>query len=47
MENKKQDRPDCYDPEKYNPYPLCVGNRSQDCKSCCLYVDFPEPPFDD
>ena len=33
------DKPSCYNPESDNPYPLCVGNGSDACKSCCLYVD--------
>jgi len=33
------EKPSCYNPETDNPYPLCVGNGSDACKSCCLYVD--------
>lgn len=46
MEKENNNTPDCFEPEKYNPYPLCVGNGSPECEACCLYVDFPEP-YDD
>jgi len=32
--------PECFKPEKDNPYPLCIGNRKEECKKCCLYVDW-------
>lgn len=32
--------PACYTPETCNPYPLCVGNGKDQCKSCNLYIDF-------
>ena len=45
--NREDDEtPECFIPEENNPYPLCVGNGSKDCENCCLYVDYPEPPFD-
>ena len=31
--------PDCFTPEKDNPYPLCVGGKPE-CNDCCLYVDY-------
>lgn len=30
--------PECFTPEDNNPYPLCTGKNSPECKSCCLYV---------
>lgn len=30
--------PSCYLPEENTPYPLCVGNGSEECKECCLYA---------
>lgn len=30
--------PDCYAPEKDNPYPLCIGNGSPICENCSLYA---------
>jgi hypothetical protein len=30
-------RPLCYKPEEDNPYPLCIGNGSEECRKCCLY----------
>lgn len=32
-------RPLCYEPEKDNPYPLCVGNGGPACSKCCFYTD--------
>lgn len=32
-------RPECYTPERDNPYPLCIGNGSEKCKKCCLWTD--------
>ncbi|MGF7011993.1 hypothetical protein M2146_002547 [Lachnospiraceae bacterium PF1-22] len=32
--------PDCFNPEKNNPYPLCVGREDEECESCCLWVDY-------
>jgi len=46
VEEIKYEHPKCYEPEEENPYPLCIGNGSAECNICCLYVDFPEPPFD-
>ncbi|WP_156882386.1 hypothetical protein [Lacrimispora indolis] len=43
---KKHQKPDCYEPEKYVAYPLCMGNDTPECEACYLYVDFPEP-YDD
>jgi len=31
--------PDCFTPEKYNPYPLCVGGKTE-CEDCCLYAEY-------
>lgn len=33
------EKPDCYTPETDNPYPLCVGNNTEKCRECCLWVD--------
>ena len=35
--------PKCYNPEKDNPYPLCVGNGGEMCEECCWYVDLKSP----
>lgn len=43
---KEYKEPECFTPEENNPYPLCVGNGNERCKECCLYIDYPEPPFD-
>lgn len=32
-------RPACYTPEKDNPYPLCVGQGREECRTCCLYIN--------
>ncbi len=32
-------KPECYTPEKENPYPLCIGNGGEECKKCCLWTD--------
>lgn len=38
--NKADDKkPECFIPEKDVAYPLCIGNRSEECKQCCLYRD--------
>lgn len=41
----KYHEPHCYNPNN-NPYPLCKGDGSEECQYCCLYENFPEPPFD-
>jgi len=33
--------PECYVPNA-NPYPLCRGNGSEECKSCFLYENMIE-----
>jgi hypothetical protein len=38
--NMKIEYPECYTPEENNPYPLCIGNGSDECNECCIYVDF-------
>ncbi len=46
MEEKKYDRPDCFLPEEYNPYPLCIGQGKQECVECQLRADWePEDPY--
>jgi len=37
--------PECYSPNA-NPYPLCIGNGSTECKKCCLYENMDESPFE-
>lgn len=32
--------PECFTPEDETIYPLCIGNGSEQCKECCLYVDY-------
>ncbi len=44
---KEHESPECFTPEENNPYPLCVGNGNEECGKCCLYVDYPEPPFEE
>jgi hypothetical protein len=40
--NELQDsHPVCYKPNG-NPYPLCVGDGSDECMKCCLYEDMDE-----
>lgn len=31
--------PPCFTPEPDNPYPLCVGNGSDICWECCLFMN--------
>lgn len=38
MSNQEEEYPECYNPEKDNPYPLCIGNRGSICEECCLYT---------
>ena len=33
-------RPQCYKPEKDNPYPLCIGRGLDICPQCCLWVNY-------
>lgn len=35
--------PDCYIPENENPYPLCVGNGSDECEQCMIYAELKSP----
>lgn len=35
---QKAEQPACYVPEKDNPYPLCIGQNRDECRTCCLYV---------
>ena len=35
----EQSAPSCLTPEKDNPYPLCVGGKTE-CEDCCLYTDY-------
>lgn len=39
----KYPTPTCFMPEEDNPYPLCVGDKSRDCKHCYLWCGDPEP----
>ena len=41
--NNQEEKPECYNPEKGNPYPLCIGNGSSMCEECGLYADFKGP----
>lgn len=43
MSNQEEKYPECYNPEKYNPYPLCIGSGNSMCEKCCLYVDLKSP----
>lgn len=38
--------PPCYIPEEENPYPLCVGNGSDECEQCMIYAEL-ESPYDE
>ena len=44
MNNKK---PNCYSPERDNPYPLCVGNGGRECEKCDWYKDLRSPYDED
>ena len=33
------ERPECFIPEKDNPYPLCIGRKVLMCENCQLRVD--------
>lgn len=35
----KYENPSCYK-QNNNPYPLCIGNKNDECKNCCLYEDY-------
>lgn len=37
---QQPDKPACFKPESENPYPLCVGHDTDECKKCCLWVNF-------
>ena len=38
--------PECFKPEKDNPYPLCVGKDNPECEECQLHADWePEDPY--
>lgn len=39
------DKPDCFSPEKDNPYPLCLGRDYKKCRECQLRADW-EPDDD-
>ena len=40
------ERPECFIPEKDNPYPLCIGRKVLMCENCQLRVDWePEDPY--
>ena len=34
------EKPQCYLPEKDNPYPLCEGRGMKACAHCCLWEDY-------
>ena len=38
--DRKYEKPECYEPEKDNPYPLCVGTGRPECEECCLRADY-------
>lgn len=44
---KKENKyPDCFVPEKDNPYPLCIGRKLPECKDCQLRADWEsEDPY--
>lgn len=42
---KENAHPDCYTPERDNPYPLCVGNGNAACEKCCLYTEMEAEPW--
>ncbi len=40
------ERPECFTPEKDNPYPLCIGRESSMCEECQLRADWePEDQY--
>lgn len=46
MKENENKHPDCFIPEKDNPYPLCIGRKLAECKDCQLRADWePEDPY--
>lgn len=44
--DQSYERPECFIPEKDNPYPLCAGRKLLMCGDCQLRVDWePEDPY--
>lgn len=42
----KGNHPDCFIPEKNNPYPLCIVSDEEKYKGCQLRADWePEDPY--
>lgn len=42
----KENKCECYIPEKDNPYPLCVGQDLEKCEDCQIRADWePEDPY--
>lgn len=40
---EKYEEPKCYEPEKDNPYPLCIGKGLPECETCCLWANLSRP----
>lgn len=38
VRNSRQ--PKCFIPEKYNPYPLCIGRDMKKCKDCQIRAEW-------
>jgi hypothetical protein len=40
------EHPECFEPEKDYPYPLCVGSEKSECMKCQLRANWePEDPY--
>jgi hypothetical protein len=44
MKNTCEEKPVCYKPNN-DPYPLCVGNGSEECEKCCIYENMDEEAY--
>ncbi len=43
---QKYEHPECFEPEKNNAYPLCIGKDKPECEECQLRADWePEDPY--
>ena len=43
---RKYEHPKCFEPEKDNPYPLCIGRSKSECEECQLRADWePDDPY--
>ena len=43
---REYEHPECFEPEKDNVYPLCIGKGKPECEECQLRADWePEDPY--